>query len=60
MSANTTTTATISHARRPLNWQKVMLSSVQSAILQTPSDPRLANTMTRRAIARVHIIPSST
>ena len=39
---------------------KVMLSSVQPAILLTPADPRLTNTMTRRAIARVHIIPSST
>ena len=39
---------------------KVMLSSVQSAILLTPADPRLTDTMTRRAIARVHIIPSST
>ena len=39
---------------------KVMLSSVQPAILLTPADPRLTNTVTRRAIARVHIIPSST
>ena len=38
---------------------KVMLSPVQPGILLTPA-PRLTNTMTRRAIARVHIIPSST
>ena len=37
---------------------KVMLSSVQPAILLlTPADPRLTNTMTRRAIARVHNNP---
>ena len=39
---------------------KVMLSSVQPPILLTPAHPRLTNTMTRRAIAGVHIIPSST
>jgi hypothetical protein len=33
---------------------KVMLSSVQPAILLTPADPRLTNTMTRRVIARSH------
>jgi hypothetical protein len=33
---------------------KVMLSSVQSAILLTPLTPRLTNLMTRRALARSH------
>jgi hypothetical protein len=37
-----------------------MLSSVQSASLLTPAHPRLTDTTARRAIARVHIIPSST
>jgi hypothetical protein len=31
-----------------------MWSSVQSAILLTPADPRLTDTMTRRALARSH------
>jgi hypothetical protein len=37
-----------------------MLSPAQPAILLTPADPRLTDTTTRRAITRVHLIPSST